>query len=242
MTVVFVSAIYPIYGTSFPERTAGVWRRFAVLAKHFHIHLVCSAADADKIPTNVTPYFCEFHELDTYKLITKTTGLPQIRSETKDTKEFMVLMNAKTEFIKKISNKVEADHYVWLDAGLGHVFKDPDATYATVKPLFDAPLTNKKIMIPGCTADPEPRLDMLLTRVCWRFAGGFFIIPRRWIDLFYYSVLAACEEIRYKSGRATWEVNVWAYIESRIPIHWEYGSHDESIFNGIRNFQETALP
>lgn len=235
MTVVFVSAIYSIYSAD-PERTASVWRRFAVLAKHFHIHLVCSVADAERIPSNVTPYFCEFHELDTYKLVMKTTGLPQIKSDSKDTKEFMVLMNAKTEFIKKISNKVEADHYVWFDAGLGHVLKDPDATYASIKPLFEPPFKTDKILIPGCMSTPEPRLDMLLTRVCWRFSGGFFIVPFKQIDLFYYSVLAACEEIRYKSGRATWEVNVWAYIESRIPIQWEYGSHDETFFQGIKNY------
>lgn len=235
MTVVFVSAIYSIYNLDL-ERTENIWRRFATLAKYFPVHLVCSATDADKIPPNVTPYFCEFHELDTYTLLMKTTDLPQIRSESKDTKEFMVLMNAKTEFIKKVSNKVEADHYVWLDAGLSHVFKDPDATYTSVKPLFDTPFRKDTIMIPGCTKQQEPRLDMLLTRVCWHFSGGFFIVPRKQIDLLYYSVLAACEEIRYKSGRATWEVNIWAYIESRIPIQWEYGNHDETIFQGIMNY------
>lgn len=235
MTVVFVSAIYSIYGPD-TERTANVWRRFAILAKYFHIHLVCSVADADKIPANVTPYFCEFHELDTYKLVMKTTGLPQIKSDSKDTKEFMVLMNAKTEFLKKVSNKAEADHYVWFDAGLGHVLKDPDSTYASIRHLFDAPFRKDKIMIPGCSPTQEPRLDMILTRVCWHFSGGFFIVPCALIDVFYYNVLAACEEIRFKSGRATWEVNVWAYIESRIPIQWEYGSHDETIFQGIRNY------
>jgi hypothetical protein len=236
MTVVFVSAIYPIYGSSFPERTANTWLRFATLAKHFHIHLVCSAADKDKVPPNVTPHFCEFIELETYKSLTETTGLPQIRSEIKDTKEFMILMNAKTEFIKMVSKKVEADHYVWLDAGIGHIFKDPDATYAAIKPFFDTPLRKDKIMLPGCTKTQESSLDILLTRVCWRFAGGFFIVPRALIDPFYQAVLAGCEEIRHKSGRATWEVNVWAYIESRIPIQWEYGNHNESIFNGICNY------
>lgn len=245
MTVVFVSAIYSIYDSN-PERTAGIWRRFAALTAHFHVHIVCSVADADKIPSNATPHFCEFNTLETYRLLNKTTGLPQIKSDSKDTKEFMILMNAKSEFIKHVSQTVEATHYVWLDAGLGHVFKDPETTYARMKPLLNSAFRTDKLFIPGCYKEPESRLDALLTRVNWRFSGGLIIVPSQLLDLFYYAVLAACEEIRFKSGRATWEVNVWAYIESRIPIQWEYGSHDETIFSGVHKYatqtQETVPP
>ncbi len=231
-----MSAIYAIYTN--PERVAAIWERFAVLAKHFPLYLVCSEKDSMHVPSNVVPLFCEFTSLETYKLLSKTTGLPRIRSHTKDTKEFMILMNAKTEFLKIASQRVAADHYVWLDAGLGHVFKDPEATYASILPYFELPLSKDRILIPGCLTETTHPFDQLLTRVNWRFSGGFFVVPVGMVDIFYHAVLAACEEIRYKSGLAIWEVNVWAYIESRLPIQWEYGNHNESIFNGIQKYQE----
>lgn len=234
MSVIFVTSIYDVYHKG---RTDEIWERFASMASVLPFHIVCSAADVHKAPPGVVVHVKEFHELEIYKIINKTTGLPQIRNDTKDTKEFMILMNAKTECIKIVKEHTSATHYVWIDAGIGKIFKDSLAVYNAIKPLFEYSLKNDKILIPGCWTESETRFDVILTKINWRFSGGFFVVPSEMVDYFHYTVCQAAEEIRWRSGRAIWEVNVWVYAEQRIPIQWEYGGHDESIFNGLLNYR-----
>jgi Pyruvate/2-oxoacid:ferredoxin oxidoreductase delta subunit len=146
-------------------------------------------------------------------------------------------MNAKSEFIKivKDANK-DISHFIWFDAGISKIFKHPTET---LKNIFNIIATNNfksnSIFIPGCWSF-TPNFDKLLTSVCWRFCGGFFIIPRKLVNLFHYTVCRGCEDIIFKSGLAVWEVNVWAYIEKDLPIHWIYGDHDDTIFSGIYSY------
>ena len=127
MTIAFVTAMYAVASA---ERVAEIWARLQQLAAILPLHVVCAAADAAKVPAGCMAHVVEFADLETFKVVSKTTGLPRVRSETKDTKEFMILMNAKTEFIKRVmDNGVHADHYVWIDAGIGKIFRDPVASY-----------------------------------------------------------------------------------------------------------------
>jgi len=240
----FVSALYNI---SDDERYREIVERFLVIANIIpEIHVFCRKADEGLLPPNAIPHFMEFEDLQTYKIISKCTGLPRIRSESKDHYRFMALMNAKPEFMHLLKcshentpEEFKPSHYIWLDAGIGKIFKDPFQTltrfYNYIKPLT---LKTDHIFIPGCLDDTKTPFDLQLTRVNWRFCGGFFIVPYNLIDYFYFCCMFACEEIRHRSNRAVWEVNVWNYVEqtTHIPIQWEYGNHNELIFANINKY------
>jgi hypothetical protein len=242
MTKIFVSAIYKIYDTDYADV---VWERLVVLAScinPYQLHLVCSPHHIEKAKNiqNVIPHAYEFTDLETYKVLCPCSGLPYVRKESKDTKEFMILMNAKTEFIQIVRNDgVLADHYIWLDAGISKIFKDPVGSLTKAVYDLSKPLCSNAIYIPGCTG-PQRNMNTLIHTINWRFCGGFFVVPTEYVEVFFNAVLDACEEIKLTTGRAIWETNVWAYVEHRIPIHWEYGDHNEAIFSNIHNYGNSS--
>ena len=228
-----VSAFYPLRDEA---GSTEILERFINLTSIFHVHLVCPPTlNLSVLPSNVTPHIMNFEMLETYKIMRHSTGLPRIRSREKDTLDFMILMNAKTEFIKIVRDAgVLVDNYIWLDAGISKIFKSPSTTFHRLATYLDSNnLSSDRIIIPGCFESPETRFDILLTRVCWRFCGGFFIVPCALVNRFALQTLVACEEIISRSGRAVWEVNTWAYAESRLPIQWVHGDHNERIFEGV---------
>lgn len=235
----FVTALYNI---SDDARYSEIIDRFIGLASIIDgIHVFCRKQDEHLLPPSVIPHFYEFEDLQMYKIIHKCTGLPRIRSNSKDHYNFMALMNAKTEFIHLLKKCDESDttHYVWMDAGIGKICADPKKTLETFyHDITKLKLKEDCIFIPGCSGEKKTPFDIQLTRVNWRFCGGFFIVPQNLVDYFYYACLYGCEEIRVRSNRAIWEVNVWNYVEQQthLPIHWEYGNHNELIFNGMHKF------
>jgi hypothetical protein len=164
-------------------------------------------------------------------------GLPTVRSGGKDTKEYNILMNAKAEFLQIVKNIETADHYVWIDAGIGKIFKSPLSTFKLILENVQAnPLKTDSILIPGCHNFKNTDIEELTTRIFWHFAGGFFIVPHDLIDIFHQRVLEGCIAIGDATRKTVWEVNVWSYIEPQLPIQWEKGDHDESIFQGLVNY------
>lgn len=231
--VIFVSALYSIYKNTYADE---VWKRMELLASCLPFHLFCNSHDAiriSKIP-NITVHIKEFNELETYRILNTASELPSVRKPVKDTKEFMILMNAKTEFMKMLKESHPANHYVWIDAGISKIFKNPIQILSQMYRTLQYPIRATKIVIPGCriwgpTTDPK----FLTNSVSWRFCGGFFIVPNQHIDIFYRKVLEGCRELLEKTGIATWEVNVWVYKESQLPIQWEDGNHDEAMFDCV---------
>ena len=235
--IIFVSAIYSIYKNQY---ASDVWKRLDAIARHIPIHLFCSVADLPKalaVP-NITVHLKEFDELETYAVMEPTTGLPGTRKAAKDTKEFMILMNAKTEFIRAIADLFEAEHYVWIDAGISKIFSDPGKTVKELyKKLLNHDLRSSHILIPGCPGWGQTRdLNFLCNSVSWRFCGGFFIVPYSQVRPFYEKVLVGCKEILTARSAATWEVNVWVYMESQLNIQWSAGDHNESIFHCVDHY------
>jgi hypothetical protein len=230
---VFVSAFYPLCDTS---RFEQIVHNYRIVSRFFHVHLFCPPGFSSTHEfTNTTLHEVPFEELETFKLLSDTTGLPTIRSHTKDTLNYMILMNAKTEFIKRVRDAgVKACHYIWIDAGIGKIFKNPEATFQLLKDrLASNTLPSDRILLPGCYSEPQTNYDALISRVCWRFCGGFFVAPAALVDTFASTVLSGCEEIKTRNGQALWEVNVWAFVEARLPIQWASGDHNETIFNCV---------
>lgn len=231
---VFVSAIYKIYDRPYAEE---IWQRLYALTEFFELHLFISEADAPRIAnhSNIIPYYREFNTFETYKIIMEAKNLPPQRSPPKDTKEYMVLMNAKTEMIqhvKSVLNDEDIKHYIWLDAGLSKIFSDPVAAFDRFRVQLRKPLASDAILIPGCWS-ADNNLDTLAQKISWRFCGGFFIVPTDMVDQFAYAVLEGNIQVRDLKNMAIWEVNVWAFIEPHLPIQWVKGDHNDSMLKAI---------
>ena len=233
-----MSAIYDIYGSSrdYIER---VWGHTETLAKYIPLHLFVAADDVERalLLPNIIVHVREFRDLETYNVLNGTTRVPDIRNNIKDTKEFMILMNAKTEFLERVMQTTAASHYIWIDSGITKILPSPG-------PILETLLTNvrnlrqDKIFIPGCSDEMHATEHGLYLRtILWRFCGGFFVVPKGLVRTFYETALDGCITLCKGTGVATWEVNVWAYIESRLPIQWEKADHNRSMLEAIVKFR-----
>ena len=85
----------------------------------------------------------------TYKIITEySPSLPAIRTEGHDTINFLILMNAKSEFVYNASliNPFNTEHFAWIDFNIFHVINNIEHATSKLK-LFGF---NKLInIVPG---------------------------------------------------------------------------------------------
>lgn len=235
---VFVTAIYNIQD---PERVAYhdvLWTLVRTLADSLpHLHIVCSAADAEKCTDmpNITKHYVEFSDLRTYSLLKTARRLPATARPTKDTLEYMIVQNAKIECIQRVcAAGIEGQNYAWLDAGLAKLCKTPEATIRTFVERITSgiipPEYQNHVIFPGCWA-PCQDMSHLSERIAWRFCGSVCIVPAELVEPFAIEHLRGCTEFLEKTGTATWEINVWAYIEPRLPVIWVYGEHNDRILD-----------
>lgn len=259
MSIVYVTAVYCIYNNN--EYVDGVWERLHILANFFPLYVFCDERDSQRLSVipNTTPIYHKFTELDTYKTVKDARHISASNNKGKDTKEYMILMNAKTEFIQRVkaiasSNTPPPSHYVWLDAGITKIFKDPETSLSNLKQMLKHPMRANTIFIPGCwpkftyydipTRDfvINPRvnriffLQRLTETVNWRFCGGFVVIPSHLVEPFARAVIQEIIRVRETYGAAIWEVNIWTALEDTLPIQWEKGDHNEEIFARLPNY------
>jgi hypothetical protein len=158
--------------------------------------------------------------------------LPNQRTTTKDTKEFLALMNTKIEFILRASEISKDDTFIWIDFGILKIIQNKIRFINKLKIIND--LQFNKIRIPGCWGFGHP---FSVDTVNWRFCGGLFVIPRKLIQDFYHhskNVLNDfCSQLSYK---LTWETNVWTIIEMfamKDQIDWYFADHNDTILLNI---------
>jgi hypothetical protein len=162
-------------------------------------------------------------ELDTYRIAPE--GLPAHRNAPHDTHNFLVLMNAKTELVRRAieSEMHTSTHFAWIDFGICHMFRTAHLTIETLRSFSTLPETC--LYLPGCW-DRRPSVD--LESVCWRFCGSLFLGDRASCLAFAKAVL----EILPTLPHLTWEVNVWAQLELQgwSPT-WYKADHNDSILD-----------
>lgn len=192
----------------------------------------------DKIASTGAPILlfldeaCEFPREYTNVRVVKTTLntdwvpenliLPANRSQTKDTKEYLVLMLQKLAYMSRASAICDTPYLAWIDFGISHIIR-VDSTFQKLKLLskFAHPL--KTILVPGCWGPPSSFAD-LWDSVYWRFCGGFFLGPRFIFPAAYQRQMDLVSE---NLPRITWEVNYWTMMESFFT--WYPGNHDDSM-------------
>jgi hypothetical protein len=160
--------------------------------------------------------------------------LPFSRTPSKDTKEFLSLMNTKIEFILRASEVSDDDTFIWIDFGILKIVKNKENFLNKLR------IVNKtkyhKLMIPGCWgANHHFQIDS----VNWRFCGGFFVIPRQYIlPFFEHSRNVLHDFCTMSMYKLTWETNIWFLVElfaAKEWIQWYAADHDDSILLHIDN-------
>lgn len=168
----------------------------------------------------------EFEELPVYQQLKDVElNLPEYRNIEKDTRDFMILMNSKVEFVKRgiDENLFNSTHFAWIDFGIHKFFK-------SISKVSKLKIQNNELYMPGCWDINHP-IDF--NKIHWRFSGSFFIGHRDLILKFWNVYNDYYITITEMFGLLTWETNIWAYFEKQglLSCNWYYGNHDDSIIH-----------
>jgi hypothetical protein len=194
--------------------------------------------------SNVLVEYVELSQLDTFREIADLDArLPSSRTEYKDTRAFLTLMNAKAELMYRAMS-VEpgysesshrygwtARHFAWIDFSIFHVIRDTEATMDYLVKLSRADFPHDGCMlVPGCWAARGTNAATLFDAINWRFCGGFFLASVDAIlDL---NQLYRTHFRRLVAERGlTWEVNFWSVLENEYGWRpqWYKADHNDSI-------------
>lgn len=166
-------------------------------------------------------------------------ALPAHRTPEKDTKEFYALMNSKMEFIHRALHYTQDETLLWIDYGILKIVKNQERFLNKLREVNQVRFT--KLTIPGCWSFGRA---LNVESIHWRFCGGFFVMPRHLVTLFYEhsrNVLKDfCTLPQYK---LTWETNVWTVIEGcaeRDKIDWYFADHNDTILLNIQEHLDRA--
>lgn len=173
-------------------------------------------------PSNVHVYPTSLQETWMYSNIQEPVILPSPRGE-HDTLEYLQIQNSKVEWLHKaaLSNPWNTEWFAWIDFGITHVFQNPTETLERLRQL--QPPETPSIRIAGIWR----HRGSYEGGVCWRFAGGFLIAHQKYITPF----MECCQQIiTRKRPYISWEVNVWAEMESAgIHLGWFPADHNDTI-------------
>jgi len=188
--------------------------------------------DRCKQASHITYIPIELSELETYKEVVKANPkLPESRTPHHDTRNFMILMNAKIEFIQKaiVANPFQSSHFAWIDFSICHVFRKPAETLDYLRMLSNTALAKRCLTFPGCWC-LNTGSAYLQEAINWRFCGGFFLGDMKsLLDMYtlYRNVFPAYLKLY---GTLVWEVNVWHRMElDGWKCTWYKADHNDSI-------------
>lgn len=169
-----------------------------------------------------------FPEADLY-------DIPNNRSNIKDTKDYMYLMNSKIDFIKKTIdiNPFSTDYFCWFDFSLPYIFKNIDKSIQQIKLISQRNYKHYFLTIPGCWDYKINDINYIKNNICWRFCGGFFMGDKNSLIDFYNLSINNFAKFLSVTKTVLWEVNYWAWLESNTNFKplWYLGNHDDSIIN-----------
>jgi len=246
-SLTFVTAFMNIYETPFQNKDIE-WRfqHFRKIANlGIQIVVFCSP-DCKEVMENMRTEFPNIQVLEymdlkdtwTYKTCTSIEGveMPNNRNVDKDTKEYIILMNAKTEFLKRAveANVWDSTHFAWIDFNLFHVFKNEnDEKYAgeLIYRLSKRTLRQTFLTMPGCWHKHHVVDEYLINDICWRWCGGFFLGDKQSVLAFHAMHELHLSEFLELKKKLVWEVNFWAWLEKtyNMSIIWYHGDHNISI-------------
>lgn len=173
-------------------------------------------------PSNVQVYPASLEDTWVYEHVPNYVNLPYPRGE-HDTLEYLQIQNSKLEWLYKASlyNPWNTQWFAWIDFGITHVFKTPEETLERIKHLTPPSVPCIR------TAGIWRHRSSFEGGVCWRFAGGFLLTHRAFVRALMERSHAV---ITRKRPYFSWEVNVWAELESEgVNFGWFAADHNDSI-------------
>jgi hypothetical protein len=175
-----------------------------------------------------------YKELPLFTNIPVSPRLPQMRNESKDTYEYMALMNSKLHLIMMAMQDTTGQYFAWIDFNIPYIFKDPTMTLSFLSFLSKRPpLRPQFLYIPGCWDRQSPNAPLITDAVQWRFCGGFFIGDKESLLEFNDAVVNNQQEQFADPSLMVWETNYWAFLESAqkwCPSHWvRVNDHDDTM-------------
>lgn len=185
-------------------------------------------------PSSVTVIGIPLAEFELYQMgMSYSRDLPAHRTPQKDTKEFFSLMNTKIEFVKKAAERWPTlETFMWIDFGILKIVKHTERFLEKLADLGHRRFN--KMVIPGCWSLGQ---SFSVEKIHWRFCGGFFVIPRHFIDRFYGHSRGVLRDFcNMDFYKLTWETNVWSTIEfcaERENIVWYFADHNDTIVINI---------
>lgn len=149
--------------------------------------------------------------------------LPEKRNPEKDTRDFLLLQNAKIDMLEMaLMLDDTSTHFAWIDFGVMKISREP---WRFLQKLQALKPPTSCVLAPGCWPK-QPNHDD--NYVNWRFCGGFLLVDRNSILPLVGNVRACIEaDDRY----LTWEVNIWANTEiaDRQRFDWYKADHDDTL-------------
>ena len=189
-------------------------------------------ADLAPIRPNVKYIYLELTDLITYsEAMAQPLKQPANHTDYHDTLNFMILMNAKIEFVHRAmaQDPFASSHFAWIDFSICHVFRELDNSLNYLKMLSQTALKDQFLALPGCWSKGAYQ-DQLFSAVNWRFCGGFFIGDRASLENFYNEYRAKFPTYLKTTNTMVWEVNIWHRLElDGLHYDWFAGGHDDSI-------------
>jgi len=198
-------------------------------------------------------------DLETYKIIKELNPeLPINRNYEKDTLNYMILQNAKTEFVYKtiVSNPFNTEHFSWIDFSICHILTDTDIvlkqlyTYATTQLKTNNQLSNQssnQLLFPTCFSKEKSQtyFNILTTHIVWRFCGGFFIGTKTALEKMHFLMLHELPKFiqHTDTNIIAWEVNMWCWLELKCcwTIDSYQADHNNSILTIPENYFDFTL-
>ena len=177
---------------------------------------------------------CETQTYQTFMTVAKDheIAMPNTRCVEKDTQEYMLLMNSKTEFLHRViqNNPFGSTHFAWIDFSIFYIFRGREALCQKIlRDMSQRVMAPRFITMPGCWGKEHVFEDRLMNDICWRFCGGFFVGSADLMSGFHAKFVEHFEGFLREKKRLIWEVNFWAYLELKhgLSMLWFSADHNE---------------
>lgn len=159
-------------------------------------------------------------------IVRSGAALPLSRNASKDTVEYLALMNTKVEFLARALPVTDQD-LMWLDAGANKLFADPGQAYRRLRAV--AHDQRYDVVVPGCHRHEYTRVQ-LMEGVRWNFLGTFIMVRRSFVTEFMHRNIRSIRRF-LAAGGITWEVNVWIDVFQMEPARmlWYPADHNDSL-------------
>jgi len=183
-------------------------------------------------------------DTQTYKIVTELNpNLPLNKTDCHDTLNFMILMNAKSEYVYNatLSNPFNTKHFAWIDFSIFHMINNIEYVINQLYLFGYSNLKSSMMLLPSCwkIEYTKEMINRVSSNVLWRFCGSFFIGDIASIQNMHYLMINQLPNFIKQYGVLVWEVNIWAWLE--INYNWKIDYYTANHNNTILDIPKSYI-